>query len=132
MNPLIIEIIGVWLITILIGLPLFASMGLAALAFVLLGGMSPSIVPQKMAQAMNSFPLGAVVHSDGQPARCRQAHRSHRTFCDVARRLAARRLRAREHPVEHDLRRHGGFCGRGCRGHGRGRSARDEEGRLPS
>ncbi len=59
MNPLIIEIIGVWLASILLGLPLFASMGLAALAFVLLGGMSPSIVPQKMAQAMNSFPLVA-------------------------------------------------------------------------
>jgi len=59
MNPLIIEIVGVWLLSILIGLPLFASMGLAALAFVLLGGLSPSIVPQKMAQAMNSFPLVA-------------------------------------------------------------------------
>jgi tripartite ATP-independent transporter DctM subunit len=59
MNPLIIEIVGVWLMSILIGLPLFASMGLAALAFVLLGGLSPSIVPQKMAQAMNSFPLVA-------------------------------------------------------------------------
>ena len=33
--------------------------GLAALAFVMLGGLSPSIVPQKMAQAMNSFPLVA-------------------------------------------------------------------------
>jgi len=41
------------------GLPLFASMGLAALAFVTFGGLSPSIVPQKMAQAMNSFPLVA-------------------------------------------------------------------------
>ena len=32
-------------------------MGLAAFAFVLIGDMTVSIVPQKMAQAMNSFPL---------------------------------------------------------------------------
>lgn len=53
------EILVVWLVAILAGLPLFASMGLAAFAFVMLGGLSPSIVPQKMAQAMNSFPLVA-------------------------------------------------------------------------
>ena len=40
-------------------LPLFAAMALAALAFVSLAGLSPSIVPQKMAQAMNSFPIVA-------------------------------------------------------------------------
>ena len=59
MTHLMFEIIGVWLVAILLGLPLFASMGLAAFAFVLLGGLSGSIVPQKMAQAMNSFPLVA-------------------------------------------------------------------------
>jgi tripartite ATP-independent transporter DctM subunit len=59
MNHLILEIVAVWLVAILIGLPLFASMGLAAFAYVLLSGLSPSIVPQKMAQAMNSFPLVA-------------------------------------------------------------------------
>jgi len=59
MNDLILSIIGVWLAAILIGLPLYASMGLAALAFVLAAGLSPSIVPQKMTQAMNSFPLVA-------------------------------------------------------------------------
>ena len=59
MNELILEIVGVWLVAILIGLPLFASMGLAAFAFVIFSGLSPSIVPQKMAQAMNSFPLVA-------------------------------------------------------------------------
>jgi tripartite ATP-independent transporter DctM subunit len=53
------EIGGVWLVAILAGLPLFAAMGLAALAFVALAGLSPSIVPQKMAQAMNSFPIVA-------------------------------------------------------------------------
>src|SRR5258705_9999423 len=55
MTHLLLEILGVWLAAILIGLPLFASLGLAAFAFVTFGGLSPSIVPQKMAQAMNSF-----------------------------------------------------------------------------
>ena len=59
MIHLMLEIVGVWLIAILMGMPLFASMGLAAFAFVIFGGLSPSIVPQKMAQAMNSFPLVA-------------------------------------------------------------------------
>ena len=48
-----------WVVAILAGVPLYASMGLAALAFLELGGLSASIVPQKMAQAMNSFPLVA-------------------------------------------------------------------------
>jgi len=59
MIHLMIEIVVVWLAAILMGMPLFASMGLAALAFVVFSGLSPSIVPQKMAQAMNSFPLVA-------------------------------------------------------------------------
>ena len=59
MTQLMLEIVGVWLVAVLLGLPLFASMGLAAFAFVLFGGLSGSIVPQKMAQAMNSFPLVA-------------------------------------------------------------------------
>jgi tripartite ATP-independent transporter DctM subunit len=59
MTHLMLEILGVWLVAILLGLPLFASMGLAAFAFVLLGGLAGGIVPQKMAQAMNSFPLVA-------------------------------------------------------------------------
>ncbi len=59
MTHLMLEIVGVWLVVILLGLPLYAAMGLAAFAFVLLGGLAGSIVPQKMAQAMNSFPLVA-------------------------------------------------------------------------
>ena len=59
MTHLMGEIVAVWLAAILLGMPLFASRGLAAFAFVMLGGLSPSIVPQKMAQAMNSFPLVA-------------------------------------------------------------------------
>jgi tripartite ATP-independent transporter DctM subunit len=52
-----LEIVGVWLLAVLAGLPIFASMGLAAFAFVHFGGLSDSIVPQKMTQAMNSFPI---------------------------------------------------------------------------
>jgi len=59
MSHLILEIVAVWLVAILIGLPLYASMGLAAFAYVGFTGLSSSIVPQKMAQAMNSFPLVA-------------------------------------------------------------------------
>jgi tripartite ATP-independent transporter DctM subunit len=59
MIHLMLEIVGVWFLAILMGMPLFASMGLAAFAFVILSGLSASIVPQKMAQAMNSFPLVA-------------------------------------------------------------------------
>jgi tripartite ATP-independent transporter DctM subunit len=57
MNRLMVEIGGVWLFAVLAGLPLFASMGLAAFAFVQLAGLPDSIVPQKMVQAMNSFPI---------------------------------------------------------------------------
>ena len=59
MTSLMLSIGGAWLVAILGGVPLFASMALAAAAFVWLGGLSLSIVPQKMAQAMNSFPLVA-------------------------------------------------------------------------
>jgi tripartite ATP-independent transporter DctM subunit len=59
MSTLMYEIAAAWLVAILAGVPLFATMGLAAFAFVGLGGLSMSIVPQKMAQAMNSFPIVA-------------------------------------------------------------------------
>ena len=59
MSGLIFQISGIWFLAILAGFPLFASMGLAAFAFVHFGGLADSIVPQKMAQAMNSFPIVA-------------------------------------------------------------------------
>lgn len=59
MTTLMIHIGIVWFAAILAGVPLFAAMGLASLAFVALSGLSPTIVPQKMAQAMNSFPFVA-------------------------------------------------------------------------
>ncbi len=57
MTELIFKIVGVWLFAVLAGMPLFASMGLAAFAFVHLSSLPHNIVPQKMAQAMNSFPI---------------------------------------------------------------------------
>jgi len=59
MTNLMIEIGAVWLLAVLCGVPLFVAMGLAALAFVALSGLSSTIVPQKMTQAMNSFPIVA-------------------------------------------------------------------------
>ncbi|MBN9045213.1 MAG: TRAP transporter large permease [Rhizobiales bacterium] len=59
MTNLMVEVGAAWIICLLGGMPLFASMALAALAFTALGGLSPSIVPQKMTQAMNSFPIVA-------------------------------------------------------------------------
>ena len=40
MTAMMLKIAGVWLITILAGLPLFVSMGLACLVFLLLAGMT--------------------------------------------------------------------------------------------
>jgi tripartite ATP-independent transporter DctM subunit len=56
---LISKIAGGWLFTILFGLPLWASMGLAALAFLWLAGFPITVLPQKMAGSMNSFPIVA-------------------------------------------------------------------------
>jgi tripartite ATP-independent transporter DctM subunit len=56
---LIGKIAGAWLVAILGGLPLWASMGLAALAFIAISGLPMTTLPQKMAGAMNSFPIVA-------------------------------------------------------------------------
>ncbi|MGL4974375.1 MAG: TRAP transporter large permease [Bosea sp. (in: a-proteobacteria)] len=57
MIGMMLKISGGWLLTILAGLPLYISMALAALAFLWLGGLPLSILPQKMAGSMNSFPI---------------------------------------------------------------------------
>jgi tripartite ATP-independent transporter DctM subunit len=57
MTELMLTILVVWLAALMLGLPMFASMGLAAFAFVALAGMPVDIVPQKIAQSVNSFPL---------------------------------------------------------------------------
>ena len=50
-------ILAVWFAALLVGVPLFASMGLAGFAFVWLAGIPAGIIPQKIAQSANSFPL---------------------------------------------------------------------------
>ncbi|GAB5376444.1 MAG: TRAP transporter large permease [Acuticoccus sp.] len=57
MTTLMFEILAAWLVAILVGVPIYAALGLAAVAFVTLVGMPPDIVPQKLAQSINSFPL---------------------------------------------------------------------------
>ena len=57
MTAMMLKIAGVWLITILAGLTLFVSMGLACLVFLLLAGMPVTVLPQKMAGSINSFPI---------------------------------------------------------------------------
>ena len=59
MTTLIAQIGIAWFVAILAGMPIFASMALAAFAFVHFGDLPHSIVPQKMAQAVNSFPIVA-------------------------------------------------------------------------
>jgi tripartite ATP-independent transporter DctM subunit len=56
-TTLMLQILPLWFIAMLLGVPLFAAMGLAAMAFVALGGLPLSIIPQKTAQAANSFPI---------------------------------------------------------------------------
>jgi tripartite ATP-independent transporter DctM subunit len=50
-------VLGLWLVSLFLGLPLFAGLGLASFGFVWQAGIPLGIVPQKMAQAANSFPL---------------------------------------------------------------------------
>jgi tripartite ATP-independent transporter DctM subunit len=57
MTALMFQVGAAWLAAMAVGVPLFAAMGLAAYAFVLLGGLSSTIVPQKIAQSANSFPI---------------------------------------------------------------------------
>ena len=57
MSLLIFKISFAWLLSIIIGMPLFAAIGLAAFAFVWFAGLPSEIIPQKMTQGMNSFPL---------------------------------------------------------------------------
>ncbi len=59
MTDLVVQIGIVWLVSILVGFPLYASMGLAAFAFAFFGNFTPSIVPQKLLHGVNSFPLVA-------------------------------------------------------------------------
>ncbi len=57
MTTAMLVIMGAWLVVLMLGVPVFASMGLAAAAFVWWGGFPGVVMPQKVAQAVNSFPL---------------------------------------------------------------------------
>ena len=59
MVSLMSKIFGGWLAIILAGMPLYTSMALAAVVFLLVQGMPLSILAQKMAGAINSFPIVA-------------------------------------------------------------------------
>jgi len=59
MVGLMSKIFGGWLVVILGGMPLYTSMALATLVFVWITGMPVGTLPQKMAGAMNSFPIVA-------------------------------------------------------------------------
>jgi hypothetical protein len=52
-----LQILAFWFAGLMLGVPMVTSMGLAAFAFVALNGMPVDIVPQKLAQSVNSFPL---------------------------------------------------------------------------
>jgi tripartite ATP-independent transporter DctM subunit len=54
---LMTKIFGGWLTTIFAGLPLYGSMALAALVFLWAAGMPFTILPQRMAGSINSFPI---------------------------------------------------------------------------
>ncbi|GIX08531.1 TRAP transporter large permease [Elioraea sp.] len=57
MTGTMLMVLGLWLVSLFLGLPLFAGLGLASFGFVWLSGIPLGIVAQKMAQAANSFPL---------------------------------------------------------------------------
>ncbi len=57
MMGLMLKVSGGWLLALLSGVPLYASMALAALAFMWSAGMPSMMLPQKMAGSMNSFPI---------------------------------------------------------------------------
>ena len=59
MIGLVTKIFGGWLATIMIGMPLYTSMALAALVFIVINDIPAATLPQKMAGSMNSFPIVA-------------------------------------------------------------------------
>jgi tripartite ATP-independent transporter DctM subunit len=59
MIGLMVKVSAAWFVAILAGMPLYVSMGLAALAVLWFAGMPVTILPQKMAGAANSFPIVA-------------------------------------------------------------------------
>jgi tripartite ATP-independent transporter DctM subunit len=57
MITLMLAILGAWFIALFAGPAIYAAMGLAGFAFLLLAGIPGIVIPQKVAMAANSFPL---------------------------------------------------------------------------
>ncbi len=57
MIDLILAILGVWFVALFAGPTIYAAMGLAGFAFLLIAGIPGIVIPQKVAMAVNSFPL---------------------------------------------------------------------------
>jgi len=57
MIDLILAILAVWFVALFVGPTIYAAMGLAGFAFLLLAGIPGIVIPQKVAMAANSFPL---------------------------------------------------------------------------
>ena len=57
MITLMLAILGAWFVALFGGPAIYAAMGLAGFAFLLLAGVPGIVIPQKVAMAANSFPL---------------------------------------------------------------------------
>jgi tripartite ATP-independent transporter DctM subunit len=57
MIDLILIILGVWFVALFAGPAIYAAMGLAGFAFLFIAGIPGIVIPQKVAMAVNSFPL---------------------------------------------------------------------------
>ncbi len=57
MIDLILAILAVWFVALFAGPAIYAAMGLAGFAFLFLAGIPGIVIPQKVAMAVNSFPL---------------------------------------------------------------------------
>ena len=57
MTGSMLVILSVWFVALFVGPPLWLAMALAGVAFILFNGISPAVIPQKIAMAANSFPL---------------------------------------------------------------------------
>jgi tripartite ATP-independent transporter DctM subunit len=54
---LMLAVLGAWFLALFAGPAIYAAMGLAGFAFLLLAGVPGIVIPQKVAMAANSFPL---------------------------------------------------------------------------
>ena len=57
MITLMLSILAAWFVALFAGPAIYAAMGLAGFAFLLLAGIPGIVIPQKVAMAANSFPL---------------------------------------------------------------------------